>query len=171
MGYLSTCAAADTSCSAEELSGLRAALRRGLMALGVLCLGACSSPMGPIAGGKLAGDTADWPEDWKFTDSIENVLLETDPSDPYSVTIWCVSVEDRLYIAAASGQSRWVRNIDGNNAVILGIQQWLYPAFAVRIPTAEIPAAVSDAYVVKYDRDPDDNFIEEGGIIFELIER
>ncbi len=146
-------------------------LRHGLMALGVMVLGACSSPMGPIAGGKLEGETTAWPDDWSFTDSIENVLLETNPMDPYSVTIWCVTVDKRIFIAGVSQENTWVQNIDANNAVVLGIQQWLYKAYAIRIPANEVPAAVGDAYVRKYDRDPDDNFIEEGGIIFELVQR
>ena len=145
--------------------------KQALVTLGVLALSACSSPMGPIPGGKLEGQSAAWPDDWTFTDSIENVLLETDPLDPYSVTIWCVNVDNRIYVAATSQESRWVQNIDANNAVILGIQQWLYKAYAMRIPTGEIPDEVGQAYVAKYERDPDDNFIENGGIIFELTER
>ena len=146
-------------------------LRVALLAAFALALAACSSPLGPIPGGKLEGEPAQWPDNWAFTDSIENVLLETNPLDPYSVTIWGVSVGDGFYVAAVSQQSNWVKNIDANAAVVLGIENSLYKAYARRVAIEDLPHGILEAYVTKYDRDPDDAFFEEGGIIFELVPR
>ena len=53
-----------------------------LVLTSIILVCACSGPMGPIAGGALEGTPTPWPDDWAFTDEIENVLLETNPEDP-----------------------------------------------------------------------------------------
>ena len=147
-------------------------LRTWILTIGLFAMGACSSPLGPIAGGKLEGETVPWPSDWTFTDSIENVLLQTDPADPYSVTIWGVHAGGSFYIAAVSSDSRWVKKISDNNAVVLGIKHELYNAFAIRMEPDEVPREVLQAYINKYDIDPDgSSFFESGGLVFELVER
>ena len=55
-------------------------MRNAVLVLFSLALAsACSGPMGPIPGGELQGTPAPWPEDWSYTDDIENVLLQTRP--------------------------------------------------------------------------------------------
>ena len=72
------------------------------LAASVACV--CSAllgcePMGPIAGGRLSGEVvSDEVADWSFTDSIETIELETRPSDPHSITVWCYVHEGKLYI-------------------------------------------------------------------------
>ncbi|MEM7098812.1 MAG: hypothetical protein AAF541_11180 [Pseudomonadota bacterium] len=147
-------------------------LRNWILTIGLFALGACSSPLGPIAGGTLEGETVPWPKDWTFTDRIENVLLQTNPSDPYSVTIWGVQTQGSFYIAAVSSESRWVQNIAKNNAVVLGIKHELYDAYAILMERQDLPPDVLQAYINKYDIDPDgSSFFESGGVVFELVER
>ena len=134
-------------------------------------LSGCSGPLGPIPGGKLEGEVAPWPSDWTFTETVENVLLETNPDDPYSVTIWNVAIGNLVYIAAGDSESAWVKNMRANPAVLLKINHKLYPATVSQVIDTTKLLAIQDAYVAKYDVDPNDNFIEEGGILFELRPR
>ena len=57
-----------------------------LWVAGAMLLSSCGAPLGPIPGGKLQGITEPWPKDWSHAEDVDNVLLETNPSDPYSVT-------------------------------------------------------------------------------------
>ena len=66
-----------------------------------LLLGACGAPLGPIPGGKLQGELSPWPANWKHAENCENVLLETAPADPYSVTIWGVGIQDQFFVGAS----------------------------------------------------------------------
>ena len=78
-----------------------------------LMLSACDGPMGPIAGGKLEGAQQPWPDNWQFTENTENVLLETNPTDPYSVTLWGVAIGETFYVVAARPKSRPVASDNG----------------------------------------------------------
>ena len=133
----------------------------------------CGAPMGPIPGGTLEGPEAGWPEDWKFTDEIENILLETNPEDPYSVTLWGVAVEEHFYVAGASSDSTWVAHILRQSDVRLAVNDMLYAGRAIRVTDAQELRAVGDAYTAKYEIDTSESstFIEDGGIIFRLTKR
>ncbi len=137
-----------------------------LFSIGLVC--ACSGPMGPIAGGTLEGDPAAWPEDWAFTNDTDNVLLQTCPQDPYSVTTWAVTTNGNLYIAAANSKATWVKNIADDNAVIVSVNGELYDATASIVTEREEIADVVQAYVVKYEFDSQEDFIEEEGVLFRL---
>ena len=139
--------------------------------IGISLTCACSSPMGPIPGNKLEGEVVAWPEDWSFAQDIENVLLETNPMEPYSVTIWGVNHDGGFYVTAGSASSRWVENIKANSAVIIGIQHMLYKAHARQVANPALIAAIAKAYIKKYDVDEDDNFVEDDGIVFHLTPR
>ena len=92
--------------------------------------------------------------------------------DPYSVTIWSVTVNQDVFIAAGSGSSHWVENMKQNPAVVLAIEDKLYLANAMQISDTSVLRAVGQAYVKKYEVEDDGtNFIEEGGLIFQLIPR
>ncbi len=132
---------------------------------------ACSVPMGPIAGGELDGTPTPWPDDWLFTDEIENVLLETNPNDPYSVTVWMVVDNNQPYVAAASTESQWARNISENQNVVLSIEGMLYDAAATSVTTREELDRVINAYLVKYEIETQEDFVQEGGVLFRLTQR
>ena len=137
-----------------------------LFSIGLTC--ACSGPVGPIPGGALEGHPAAWPEDWAFTDDTDNVLLQTCPEDPYSVTTWAVTTDGKLYIAAASSHAKWVKNIADNDAVVVSINGDLYNARASIVTNNEETTRVIEAYVVKYEFDSQEDFVEEEGILFRL---
>lgn len=134
------------------------------------CTAGCSQPMGPIAGGALNGDPAKWPDDWSFTDDLQNVLLETNPEDPYSVTIWCVEHDGELFIAAAEKEHQWVAYIAQDQRVRLNVDGSLYEARATHIHNVDEIVAILPAYVAKYEFDYEGNFVEDG-ILYRLDPR
>lgn len=135
----------------------------------IVYISACSGPVGPIAGGTLEGTPAPWPEDWSFTNDIENVLLQTNPDDPYSVTIWMVVVDGQVYIASVSHGTRWAKNISANDHVVLSVHGKLINARANQVTSAEIGAQVVQAYLKKYDME-EEEFVEEDGVLFHITE-
>jgi hypothetical protein len=146
---------------------------RATLGLNIACLMlvACGGPMGPIPGGKLEGAPSEWPEDWAFTDAIENVLLETRPGEPYSVTVWAVSYGNSLYIGAGSGQNRWVQYIADNNAVVLSVNGSIYTATATTVTDRAEIDAVLEVYLKKYDIDDPSEFTESDSVLFRLTQR
>lgn len=136
----------------------------------LLC--ACSGPVGPIPGGKLEGEVQAWPQDWAFTDHIENVLLETDPMDPYSVTVWAVYVGSNLYVGAGDVESRWAQNMRTEKTVVVAIQGRLFEAEANMVTANDETLAVIDVYQKKYEIEDWTEFVgDDEGAFFRLTPR
>lgn len=147
-------------------------MRKTLLVLAsITLLCACSGPMGPIAGDKLEGTQAPWPDDWTFTNEIENVLLETNPDDPYSVTVWMVVDDNHPYVAAASTDSQWARNMRADDRVVLSVEGKLYAASAQPMANREVIDRIIEAYLVKYEIETQEDFVQEGGVLFRLDRR
>lgn len=127
-------------------------------ALALLVLVTACGPVGPFAGGPLTGKVHEGAvTDWSFTDSIQDAELETNPSDPYSVNVWCGSQGGKLYVPTSMirgtehpGERQWVRNVtlDPNVRVKLGDEIYLARADKVT-DTAEFEAAKA-ALLKKY---------------------
>ncbi len=140
-------------------------MRRHLHALGIIAVLICvcvpvgcrplgCSPVGPIPGGKLSGEAASQPDDWSFSDEFKNIQLETDPDDPYSVTVWCATQQGQLYIVAARGtESRWASNLVDDPRARVRIDGRLYDRRGVQVTDAEETDSVLDMFVAKYDFD------------------
>ena len=137
-----------------------------LLSMSLLC--ACSGPIGPIPGGKLQGTPTPWPDDWNFSDEVENILLETNPDDPYSVTVWCVTQANNLYVAAASEESRWVQNMRNNPKVLVNIDGQLFTGIARDVSNNEEIRQVIQAYLSKYEIESEEDFVQEGGVLFRV---
>jgi hypothetical protein len=139
------------------------------LVLAALALGACGGPLGWIPGGKLDGQTVSAPvDDWTFAREIEKAQLETDPSDPYSVTVWFVSEGPSLWVFAGGGESStWAKHLLADPHAILRLGEKLYPRKAVRVTDPEEIVRVLRLYREKYDytRDPNGAF---GPIEFRL---
>jgi len=144
-------------------------MRNALMVLtGITMICACSSPIGPIAGGALEGTQHPWPADWRFTNDVPDVLLQTNPAKPYSVTLWMVVDNNQPYVAAASADARWVRNLRADPQVILSVEGKLYPGTITRVTERDEIERVIAAYLVKYEIDSREDFVQEGGQLFRL---
>ena len=139
----------------------------------VFFLGACSGPVGPVAGTKLEGTPTQWPEDWSFSHDQENFLLETNPNDPYSVTVWAVDLDSELYITAVDPDSRWVQNISQNPLVIIAVAGKLYAGRAHVVTDPSEMGPVGLRYGTKYEMTEEEgtHIFDDGGIIYRLSSR
>ncbi len=126
-------------------------------------------PIVMIPGGALDGEDAAPPPGWSFTDEFDTVQLETRPDDPYSVNIWCVAAEGRLFVAG-SRASKWTQNVAADPLVKLRVDGKLYALRAREATTeAEVQAFVAAAGA-KYDFEMEPDQRAES-ILFELSPR
>ena len=97
------------------LRGRAAGAKRGMTAAALVWLGkwvgvglfvivGCG-PIGPFPGGPLRGKEVDEPvKSWDFAAQIPEIQLETRPdSSPYSVTVWCMVSDGKLYVVMEAG--------------------------------------------------------------------
>jgi len=131
-------------------------------------------PIGPISGGALRGTVHDSaPVSLESIANEKTIQLETRPSDPHSINIWCGVHEGRLYIPTSlihgSGdpmEREWVRNVLADPDVRVRIDGNIYPFRAVRVTDERELEAVRSQLLVKYDVDPDEHVAR--GWIFRL---
>jgi hypothetical protein len=125
---------------------------RAWLAAGLL---ACQ-PIGPIAGGKLSGEEVGAPvEDWSFAAGADTIQLETNPSDPHSVTVWYVVHGGRLYVPSRHpDRKRWVRNAAADPRVRVKVGERIYPGVIRRVGEEGELAAVVPALLQKYELEP-----------------
>ena len=125
-----------------------------LWVAGAMLLSSCGAPLGPIPGGQLQGITEPWPKDWSHAEEVENVLLETNPTDPYSVTIWGLGIEDSFFIGASKRSNQWAENLEKDPRVVLDVDGALYRALAKRVTNSQTNNEVAQKFIAKYDLDP-----------------
>jgi hypothetical protein len=130
-------------------------LRFAIVLFAIAC-----GPVGPIPGGPLWGNEVVEPvDDWTFADRRREIQLETRPESPYSVNVWCVLHEGRLYIPSGKPQGkRWVRYLVEDDRVRLRVGRDIHLAHAVRVTEPAERRAAVEAYMKKYNLpDPDDS--------------
>ena len=101
------------------------------------------------------------PADWSFTDQIDTIQLETKSEDPYSVNIWILDLNGKLYIHAGANRATWVEHIEADPNVRVRINEKIYSLVAARVEDAAEFADFSDAYEKKYDRRPRNENVAE----------
>jgi hypothetical protein len=129
-----------------------------------LVLSSCLLACGPtlvFPGGALDGKPAPTPSDWTFTDEVSTIQLETRPDDPYSVNIWAVGIDDRLYVHAGANRAAWVERIEADPAVRARIANRIYSLEAVRVDSQAEFDAFADAYETKYGTRPRNENVDE----------
>jgi len=92
-------------------------------------------------------------EDWSFTEDADEIFIETVTSYwiPHSVTAWCVTVGDGLYIAADDAdQKSWVANVARDPNVRLKIGDKVYEQKLVPVTDATTIASIDGGFVRKY---------------------
>jgi hypothetical protein len=124
-----------------------------------LCL-ACG-PTGLLPGGELDGPSTPTPDDWKWTDEVSTIQLETRPEDPYSVNIWIIALDDKLYVHAGANRATWVENIEADPSVRVQIDEKIYDLMATRVEEQAEFDAFADAYEVKYSSRPRNEDVTE----------
>ena len=99
-----------------------------------------------------------WPEetkpvaDWSFASGEQEIAIETrGAKGRNSVTIWCVVLDKKLYVATdGRSRKRWVTQIERDPSARVGIAGRTYPVRARRVQKPEEWDAVMAAYGRKY---------------------
>ena len=137
-------------------------MRTPLLLLVTLFAG-CGDPMFIIPGSGLDGEVSAPPSEWA-TDAVETIQVEFRHDDPYSVNIWNAGIGPDLYIATGADGTRWTPLVEADPAVRARIGDTVYELTASPVTAADEIKLVGDAYVAKYDVDPDDNWVAAGRI-------
>ncbi len=93
-------------------------------------------------------------EDWSFTEDADEIFIETVTSYriPHSVTVWCVTVGNELYVAADDADKKsWVANVARDPNVRLKINDKIYEQKLVPVTDATTIAAIDSGFVRKYE--------------------
>ena len=127
-------------------------------AIAIALTGACSiEPSDRRPGLGLSGEVHEQAvEDWSFTEDAFEVFIETVTSYwiPHSVTVWCVTVGNKFYVASTDPDKKsWVANVARDPNVRLKIRDRVYEQKLVPITDAATIAAIDNGFVRKYEYD------------------
>ncbi len=101
--------------------------------------------------GEVAPERVD---DWRFTNDIEEIFVETRPwyGIPHSTTIWCVELGGALYIGSYGDEKKaWEKNVARDPRVKLAISGKLYEVTLAQVSEPGQIEALDAAYAQKYD--------------------
>ena len=112
-------------------------------------LTSCSDPIIGIPGGKLRGNVKEMPERWTSVPDV--VQLEVRPVAPYSINIWAVVADGKLYVATQD--AKWVPMIAADNQVRVRIDKDIYELSAALVDSQPEMQSVAARYAEKYDYD------------------
>jgi hypothetical protein len=93
-------------------------------------------------------------EDWSFTEDSGEIFIETVTSYwiPHSVTAWCVTVGDDLYVSADyADRKSWVANVARNPNVRLKIKGRVYEQKLVPVTDHETIDSIDSGWARKYE--------------------
>jgi hypothetical protein len=137
-----------------------------LAVLFVLPLFVACGPTLLLPGGALNGTTAPPPANWTWTDDFSTIQLETRIQDPYSVNLWIIAIDQKLYVHAGANRSTWVENIELDSAVRVLIDEKIYSLSATRVEDQAEFDAFSNAYEVKYGTRPRNENVDEAYLFY-----
>ncbi len=128
---------------------------------------ACSiEPSGERPGLGLPGEVhRQVVEDWSFTEDSGEIFIETVTSYwvPHSVTAWCVTVGNELYVSADyADRKRWVANVARNPNIRLKIKGKVYEQKLVPVTDPTTIASIDSGFVRKYEYEEEDDEAYEG---------
>ena len=115
-------------------------------------------------------------EDWSFTEDADEIFIETVTSYwiPHSVTAWCVTVGNELYVAADDADKKsWVANVARDPNVRLKIGDKVYEQKLVPVTDPTTTASIDSGLMRKYEYDEDDYEVDEDMTIgyWRVVER
>lgn len=128
-------------------------LKIAVIAAGMLVMLGCE-PQDRTPGLWLRGEAAEFPADWRFVDDQMEIAIQVSTPYllPHSVTIWCVEVDGRLYVAAGRADTKnWPGWVDADPNVRLKIEGRLYDVSLVALSERGEIQSVQAAYAAKYD--------------------
>jgi hypothetical protein len=98
-------------------------------------------------------------DDWSFTSDAKEIFIETTTSYgiPHSVTAWCVTVGDDLYVAADDADKKsWVTNVARDPNVRLKIGDKVYEQKLEPITDVAMQARIDSGFARKYEYEEED---------------
>jgi hypothetical protein len=121
----------------------------------LLGLAGCIDPADQRPGLRLSGEVVEeFPADWGFSDAHREVALEVSTPYllPHSITIWCATAGDALYIGARNpDEKRWPGWVAERPEVRLKLGEQVYEAKLSLVDDPGQIALLSSAYADKYD--------------------
>ena len=93
-------------------------------------------------------------EDWRFTDEIQEILIETHPwyQLAHSTTIWCVRFGGKLYIGSYGTEKKfWEKNIQRDAKARISIAGKIYKVNISKLNDEMLTRDIGIAYNQKYD--------------------
>lgn len=133
-----------------------------LLGVVALCLlSACSQPLLMLPGGELEGRVTPPPSDWSALAPIKTIQIETQPTEPYSVNLWIVALDNAPYIHAGANRATWVEHLEADPRLRLRVGENLYELRGTRVTDAAEFARFANAYETKYDRRPRNENVDE----------
>jgi hypothetical protein len=134
-------------------------LRRSLLILAAagLVSSGCFGPSDRLPGTQLTGAVTPFPADWTFTLAVQEIALEVSGflGLPHSITIWCATLDDALYIGARDPESkRWPAWADAKPDVRLKINDAIYEVHLAPLEDAATIARLQANYAAKYHLTP-----------------
>jgi hypothetical protein len=114
----------------------------------------CIDPRGQRPGLRLSGEVDAFPSDWSFTDAHREIAIQirTPYLLPHSVTIWCASLDGRLFVGARAPETkRWPGWVERRPEVRLGVGDRVYEGRLARLEDATVLERLRRAYAAKYE--------------------
>jgi len=130
-----------------------------LIGIAMVVMAAGCQPSDQQPGLWLSGNPQPFPDDWSFTqDTLEVGLQVVTPYFlPHSVTIWCVSLDGDLFIAAAEPETKkWPSWVNDDPNIVIKVGDQLFDAHAEPLRDAATLARLKNVYKEKYKRDLSD---------------
>ena len=124
-------------------------------------LSGCRAPFVLLPGGALKGTTVEAPADWSLMEETDVIQLETNPAEPYSVNLWVVVLDQRLYVHSGNDRTSWVENMEADPRVRLQANDSIYELVASRVETQDEFDRFIGAHVKKYGNYPRNPVIGE----------
>ena len=119
----------------------------------------------PFPSGQLQGNLTHTLHDWTEVAEARVVELETNPSDPYSVKLWVIGFNERVYVHARANLARWVENILANPDVRLLIGERLFELVVAIVTDQSELDDFAQHYESKYSAKPRNENVKEAYLI------
>lgn len=131
-----------------------------LLSATILVLAGCADYL-PISSGALSGTVAPAPASWTEVAKQKIIQLESQPEDPYSVNLWIIGQDERLYVFAGDNYSTWIEHMDANPDVRVKMGGSIYQLTATRVTDAAEFEWFAQAWEQKYGNRPRNENVAE----------
>jgi hypothetical protein len=140
-----------------------------------LTVGCAIEPSDERPGLRLSGEVHQGAvEDWSFSEDSGEIFVETVTSYwiPHSVTAWCVTVGNGLYISADyPDRKSWVANVARNPNVRLKIKGKVYEQKLVLVTDPTTIASIDSGFVRKYEYEEEEGDEDIPAGYWRVVER